>query len=151
ALRLLLVATYLAVVATGPINALSSGPARDVLTPVGYSALGCLAGLALLAPLGSWLGADGITLAYLVAMALASLGPIAVVWRRWGMGWGGAMLRCLLVVAVGYAVAAVPPAGARPALDVALAGGCLAFGLAVLAADGRALLAAARRPVREPR
>lgn len=92
-LRLLLAATYLAVIAVAAVNALSSG--QHVRVPVGFGVLGCLTGLAVVAGLGGPLGATGVGLGYLVGAAVTALGPIGTVWRMHKMPWTGPMARAL--------------------------------------------------------
>ncbi|MEV0130247.1 hypothetical protein AB0H83_17530 [Dactylosporangium sp. NPDC050688] len=144
-LRFMLVATYVSVLATGPVNALSSGSLRDSLRPVGYAVAGCVAGLLLAAPLGRAYGGAGVAVAYLAAMLVTTGGPVASAWRRWHMPWTGTLVRGTLVVA---AAAALAVAGdtvdvAGPArLVTQLAAALVAGGLAVIvfAQDGRLLL-----------
>jgi O-antigen/teichoic acid export membrane protein len=144
-LRLMLVATYVSVLATGPINALSSGSLRDSLRPVGYAVAGCVAGLLLAVPLGRSFGGAGVAAAYLAAMLLTAGGPVAAAWRRWHMPWTGTLVRGTAVVAVASVVAVaadtVDITGApRPVIQLvaALAAGGLA--VLVFARDGKSLL-----------
>lgn len=97
-LRLILVATYLAVSQVAAVNALSSG--AHVRVPVGFGVLGCLTGLAVVAVLGGPLGATGVGLGYLLGTAVTAGGPIVVVWRMHRMPWAGPVARSLTVVAV---------------------------------------------------
>jgi O-antigen/teichoic acid export membrane protein len=144
-LRLMLVATYVSVLATGPINALSSGSLRDSVRPVGFAIAGCVSGLLLAVPLGRAFGGAGVAVAYLAAMLLTSGGPVAAAWRRWRMPWTGTVVRGAIVVAGASALAAAADTvdglgAARLVIQLvaALAAGALA--VLVFARDGRALL-----------
>jgi O-antigen/teichoic acid export membrane protein len=95
-LRLILAATYLAVIQVAAVNALSSG--EHVRVPVTFGVLGCLTGLAVVALLGGPLGAAGVGLGYLLGTAVTSLGPIRTVWRLHHMSWAGPLARSLGVV-----------------------------------------------------
>ncbi len=144
-LRLLLIATYVSVVAIGPINALSSGSVREARTPVGFALLGCVLGLVLVAPLGWWLGGTGVAVAYLAATVLTSAGPMVVAARKWSLRWTGTSVRSVIAVAGAYALAV--GADALPAswgVDLVAATVCGLFAAAVCAVDGKALLADAR-------
>ncbi|GIJ70416.1 lipopolysaccharide biosynthesis protein [Virgisporangium ochraceum] len=146
-LRLLLVATYVAVAAIGPINALASGTMREARVPVLASVVGCAVGLALVAPLGWWFGGAGVAGAYLVATVVTSAGPMVTAARRWALRWRGTAARGVLALGGAFAVATASdrfdagPLG--PALAALL---CCLLAIAVFAKDGRVLLTAARRP-----
>lgn len=144
-LRVMLVATYVSVLATGPINALSSGSLRDSMRPVGYAVAGCVAGLLLAVPLGTAFGGAGVATAYLAAMLVTAGGPVAAAWRRWRMPWTGTVVRgtAVAVAASALAVAADTFGGAgAPRTVIQLAAAIAAGGVAVLvfARDGRSLL-----------
>ncbi len=142
-LQVLLVATYLSVVAVAAVNALSSGDRREVRIPVFSAVVGSLVGLLLMIPLGVWFGSAGVGTAYLIAVGITSAGPLVVAWRRYDMEWSDPMTRSLVVVVaaliVAWVVDGLAVAGAaRVMLDLGLA---LAFGIA-----GAAVL---RRHIRE--
>ncbi len=148
-LRLLLLATYAAVVAIGPINALSSGTVREARIPVTFALLGCVLGLLLVAPLGWAFGGAGVAAAYLVATVLTSAGPMIVAARKWTLRWTGVVVRSALAVVAALAITAGADAldgsrGRSLAVNViaALAGAAVAA--AILAIDGKALLTEAR-------
>jgi len=84
-LRLMLAATYLAVVAVPAVNALSSG--AHVRVPVLSAVAGLITGLAVVAVLGGPLGAAGVGLGYLCGTAVTAGGPIITAWRLHGMSW----------------------------------------------------------------
>jgi O-antigen/teichoic acid export membrane protein len=145
-LRLLLAGTYLMVVAVAAINALSSGEARRVWTPVGCAVAGCAVGLGATALLGEALGATGVGAAYLAGVAVTAGGPIVAVWRRHRMSWFGPLGRALALVAGALATAAALDAvtpGTPVRLGAALAGGAVAT--AVLHRDITAVVRAGRR------
>lgn len=144
-LRFMLVATYVSVLATGPVNALSSGSLRDSLRPVGYALAGCVAGLLLAVPLGRAYGGAGVAVAYLAATLVTTGGPVAAAWRRWHMPWTGTVVRGTLVVAAAAALAVagdtVGVAGvARPVTQLAAALAAGGIAVIVFARDGRLLL-----------
>jgi len=146
-LRLLLGATYLAVIQVAAVNALSSG--AHVRVPVAFGVLGCLAGLAVVAGLGRPLGAAGVGLGYLLGTAVTALGPIVTVWRVHRMPWAGPLLRAVSCVVgallVGYLLDVMGPDGpARSTVDIATALVAALLALALLRGDLRALLAGAR-------
>lgn len=149
-LRLVLVATYLAVIQVAAVNALSSGSRRDVRVPVFSAVAGLVVALVALVPLGHFMGAAGVALAYLAAVIVQAGGPIVAAWRKHEMAWTGPLVGSLGVVvgalAVAYTVDTFRPAGAGGALlDVAVAVLVLAAGTAVLRRDIRAVLESARR------
>jgi O-antigen/teichoic acid export membrane protein len=146
-LRLLLGATYLAVIQVAAVNALSSG--SHVRVPVTFGVLGCLAGLAVVAGLGGPLGATGVGLGYLLGTAVTALGPIAAVWRMHRMAWAGPLARSVGCVGTallaGYLLDEVGLTGAtRSTVDVAAALAATLVTLALLRGDLRALAAQAR-------
>jgi O-antigen/teichoic acid export membrane protein len=107
ALQALEVATYFAVVQVAATNSLSSGTQRQVRIPVVSTVIGCLLGLVLVFPLGRHLGAAGVSIADLVALAIGAAGPILVVWRTYRMNWLSPVLRSLLVLFGAWAVGAM--------------------------------------------
>jgi O-antigen/teichoic acid export membrane protein len=147
-LRLLLGATYLAVIQVAAVNALSSG--SHVRVPVAFGVLGCLVGLAVVAGLGRPLGATGVGLGYLLGTAVTALGPIATVWRMHRMPWAGPLARSVGCVAAallaGYLLDEVGLTGAvRSTVDVSVAVVAALVTLALLRGDLRTLAAQARR------
>jgi O-antigen/teichoic acid export membrane protein len=84
-LRLMLAATYLAVVAVPAVNALSSG--AHVRVPVLCAVAGLVTGLAVVAALGGPLGAAGVGLGYLCGTAVTAGGPAVTAWRLHRMSW----------------------------------------------------------------
>jgi O-antigen/teichoic acid export membrane protein len=147
-LRLLLGATYLAVIQVAAVNALSSG--AHVRVPVAFGVAGCLAGLGVVALLGGPLGATGVGLGYLLGTAVTALGPIATIWRMHRMPWAGPLARSIGCVAValvtGYALDEAGLTGsARSIVDVAVALAAALLTLAVLRGDVRTLMRQARR------
>lgn len=149
-LRLVLLATYVAVIQVAAVNALSSG--NDVRIPVWSSVMGAVVGLVALLPLGAGLGASGVALAYLVAVTVGAAGPLAVVWRRFEMAWTGPALRSFAVVlgalVVGYGVDRMAGAygSGQVVADVLGAVAVVAAGALVLRSDVGAVLAARRSP-----
>lgn len=128
-LQLLLVATFTGSIQVAAVNSLSSG---DGLRITVYASLGgAVLGLAALVPLGHWLGAAGVGIAYLIAVVTTTSVPLAVVWRRYQLAWAGPTVRSLAVVVVALAAAV--------ALDTATA----ADDVRTLADIGVALLVAA--------
>lgn len=137
-LRLLLGATYLAVIQVAAVNTLSSGAL--VRVPVGFAVFGCLTGLGVVAVLGGPLGATGIGLGYLLGTAVTALGPIVSVWRRHRMPWAGPLARSLGCVAAALLAGQVLDwtwlvAGPRPLVDVPAALVAALLVLAVLRGD----------------
>jgi O-antigen/teichoic acid export membrane protein len=145
-LRLILLATYVAVVQVAAVNSLSSGD--GVRVPVWWSVVGAVLGLGALIPLGSALGGTGVALAYLIAITIGAAGPIAVAWRRFEMAWTGPAVRSFAVVAaallVGQAVDSMSGAfgAGRIAIDVIAAVALAIAGGLVLRAEIRRVLAA---------
>ena len=113
-LQLLLIAVYVSVSQVPAVNALSSGDARDVRTPVISAIAGCGIGLLLVVPLGHWFGGTGVSVSYLVAV-IAMQGPLVTVWRRYRMPWARYVLRSGAIVAgalvLGRVISSVAPAG----------------------------------------
>ncbi|GAA0909661.1 hypothetical protein GCM10009558_014210 [Virgisporangium aurantiacum] len=145
-LRLLLVATYAAVAAIGPINALASGTMREARIPVIASVVGCAVGLSLVAPLGWWFGGAGVAGAYLVATIVTSAGPMVAAARRWTLQWHGMVVRGVLALGGAFALATVFDRFVAGPLGAAVAALlCCLLATAVFAKDGKALLTAARR------
>jgi O-antigen/teichoic acid export membrane protein len=147
-LRLLLAATYLAVIQVAAVNALSSG--AHVRVPVTFGVLGCLAGLVVVAGLGGPLGAAGVGLGYLLGTAVTACGPIGMVWRMHRMPWAGPLARSVGCVAgalvAGYLLDELDLTGAtRSTVDAAVALAAALFTLALLRGDLRTLVAQARR------
>jgi O-antigen/teichoic acid export membrane protein len=129
-LRLLLVATFVGSIQVAAVNALSSGNGLRITV---YAAVGgAVLGLMALVPLGRWLGAAGVGIAYLVAVGITTAVPLGVVWRRYRLTWAGPTVRSLAVVAAALAAAPVvaDAGGGRVAVDV---------GAAVLVAGAGAL------------
>jgi O-antigen/teichoic acid export membrane protein len=150
-LRLILAATYLAVIQVAAVNALSSG--AHVRVPVTFGVLGCLTGLAVVALLGGPLGAAGVGVGYLVGTAVTSLGPIGTVWRLHQMSWAAPLARSLGVVVAALLGAqaldhVLGGAGlgeaARFGVDSGVAGVALVASVLLLRADLAALLRQAR-------
>jgi O-antigen/teichoic acid export membrane protein len=152
-LRLLLAATYLAVIQVAAVNALSSG--EYVRVPVGFGVLGCLAGLAVVAGLGGPLGATGVGLGYLLGTAVTALGPVGTVWRMHQMPWTGPLARSLGAVAAalftGYLLDEVDLAGATRSIVDILVALAAALLTAVLLRGELARLWAEARPARAER
>lgn len=151
-LRLLLAATYLAVIQVAAVNALSSG--EHVRIPVGFSVLGCLAGLGVVAGLGGPFGATGVGVGYLLGTAVTAFGPITTVWRMHRMPWMGPVARSVGCVAAaliaGYLLDGVDLTGAgRYSADVVVALAAALAALALLRGDLRTLIAA--RPAKAAR
>ncbi|WP_213450172.1 lipopolysaccharide biosynthesis protein [Rhizomonospora bruguierae] len=140
-LRLILAATYLAVVAVPAVNALSSG--EHVRIPVLCAVAGCLTGLGVVAALGGPLGARGVALGYLAGTVVTAGGPVVIAWRRHGLHWTGPAGRALAVLAGGLLLAPLGSGLPAPAaITAALAAGALSA--AILRPDLATLLAAAR-------
>jgi O-antigen/teichoic acid export membrane protein len=148
-LQLMLAATFLAVCAVATVNALSSGDARQVRTPVAAAVAGAVTGLATVALLGRPLGALGVGVGYLAGTAVTSAGPAVAVWRRYRMAWRTPVLRALLVVGLALAVGValrgldLSPT-ARTLLDVAAAAAVALLSVVFLAAPLRAVVREAR-------
>jgi O-antigen/teichoic acid export membrane protein len=147
-LRLLLGATYLAVIQVAAVNALSSG--AHVRVPVTFGVLGCLVGLAVVAGLGHPLGAAGVGLGYLLGTGVTAFGPIMTIWRMHRMPWAGPLARSIGCVAgallTGYLLDEVGLTGAtRSTVDVAVALAAALVALVLLRGDLRDLIAQARR------
>jgi O-antigen/teichoic acid export membrane protein len=146
-LRVLLLATYVGSIQVAAVNSLSSG---DGLRISVYSAvIGSVVGLVAVAPLGHWFGATGVAVAYLVAAAVTSAGPLAVAWRRFHMDWTGATVRSLAVVLAAIVVAAIADAVhhdgiAWTLIDVFLGLGMVAAGGALLRCDIMRVIGARR-------
>ncbi|GFJ94627.1 hypothetical protein [Phytohabitans rumicis] len=136
-LRLILAATYLAVVAVPSVNALSSG--AHVRVPVGSAVAGLLTGLAVVAALGGPLGATGVGLGYLCGTAVTAGGPVVTAWRQHAMPWAAPARLAAAVVGGAYAVAAVTDGVADVSVRLALAASALVIGVAVLSGHMRAL------------
>jgi O-antigen/teichoic acid export membrane protein len=107
ALQALEVATYFAVVQVAATNSLSSGTQRQVRIPVIATVIGCLVGLVAVFPLGRHLGAAGVSIADLIALAIGAAGPIIVVWRSYRMNWFSPLLRSLVVLFGAWALGAM--------------------------------------------
>jgi O-antigen/teichoic acid export membrane protein len=107
ALQALEVATYFAVVQVAATNSLSSGTQRQVRIPVIATVIGSLLGLIAVVPLGRQLGAAGVSIADLIAVAVGAAGPIFVVWRAQRMNWLSPVLRSLLVLFGAWALGAM--------------------------------------------
>ena len=58
--------------------------------------------------------------AYVLGTAVTAAGPIAAVWRRQRMAWGGVVTRAMLCVVMSILLAVWLPAPAEPAAGVAL-------------------------------
>jgi O-antigen/teichoic acid export membrane protein len=118
-LRILLVATYVAVVPVAAVNALSSGD--GVRVPVYSAVAGAAAGLLALVALGRF-GATGVGVSYLIAVATTTIHPVVVVWRRYRMAWAGVTVRCLAVLLGALVVAQLAEArsygSARIVIDI---------------------------------
>lgn len=146
-LRVILLATYVAVVQVAAVNALSSGDGFRI--PVWASVVGAVVGLVAVLPLGSWLGGIGVAVAYLVAIVVGAAVPLGVVWRRFSLAWTGPAVRSLAVVLAAVVLAAVLDAlgwvgAGRAGLDVAAALGLAAVGAGLLWRDIAAILAVRR-------
>jgi O-antigen/teichoic acid export membrane protein len=149
-LQLLLLATFLAVIQVGAVNALSSGDRREVRTPVYSAVAGAVVGVAALVLLGRPFGAAGVAVAYLLGTAIGAAGPIVRAWRRHDMAWAGPLARAVAVVAVGTGVALAVDAGgaggaSRVLLDLALAVVIAGLGAVALRRDLAGVLKAARK------
>lgn len=127
-LRLMLAATYLAVVSVPAVNALSSG--AHVRVPVASAVLGTLTGFAVVALLG---GATGVGLGYLCGTAVTAGGPLVVAWRHHGMAWSGPVPRGAGVVAGALLASWWLPR--EPAMDAAAAALAFVGGVLVLRRD----------------
>jgi len=141
-LRLLLLATYAGAIQVAAVNSLSSGDA--VRIPVYSAVAGAGVGLVALIPLGHYLGAVGVGLAYLVAVGITSAVPLRATWRRYQMAWRGPVLRSSAVVLAALAAGeALSTAGsARTALDVLAAAAAVGGAALLLRTDVRYVLAA---------
>jgi O-antigen/teichoic acid export membrane protein len=151
ALQALEVATYFAVVQVAATNALSSGTQRQVRIPVGATVVGSVLGLVAVVPLGRHLGAVGVSVADLIAVAVGAAGPIIAVWRTYQMNWFSPVVRSLAVVFGAWALGAAltPWAAGRIAMGagVAIIGGGVA--IVILLREIRTIVREARpkRPV----
>jgi O-antigen/teichoic acid export membrane protein len=148
-LQWILLATYLAVVQVGAVNALSSGSRRQVRIPVFSAVAGAVVGLVALVPLGVGLGGTGVALAYLLAVVVGAAGPIVAVWRQFAMAWTRPVATAVAVVALatgaGLLVDRTGGGGTgRVLLDIGLALAFALVGAVVLARDLRTVVAAAR-------
>jgi O-antigen/teichoic acid export membrane protein len=147
-LQLILFGAFLSVIQVGSVNALSSAGGRHVRIPVGWAVTGALCGLAFVAVAGPTLGSLGIAGGYVVGTLLASVGPMAEVWRRDQMGWSGILIRATicLVLAIGVGLGLPASDGSLPARMMLVAGAAIAAGLsgAILFRDIRAVVVAAR-------
>ncbi len=144
-LRLLLLASFVGSIQVGAVNSLSSGDSLRI--PVYAAVAGAVVGVAVLIPLGHWLGAVGIGIAYLVAVAVTTAVPLRAVWRRYGKAWAGPLLRSVMVVAAALAVAwgleATRPYGSsRVVVELLAAFVVVALAAAVLRRDIARVLAA---------
>jgi O-antigen/teichoic acid export membrane protein len=149
-LRLLLVATFIGSVQVAAVNSLSSG--NGLRITVYASVGGAVAGLAALVPLGHWLGGTGVGIAYLLAVAITTTVPLAVVWRRYRLAWTGPTVRSLAVVAVALAAgmavdAATPADDIRTLVDICVALVVAAGGVLLLRRDISGVLAGRRGSV----
>lgn len=117
-LRLILLAAYLTIIAVPAINSLSSGPGWQLKTPVGWSVVGCLVGLGLVAVIGEPLGALGVALSYLVGTAITSAGPLLAAWHRLAMHWTGPVARGVGLVVAGLVVGTLVDRGATDLLGL---------------------------------
>jgi O-antigen/teichoic acid export membrane protein len=144
-LRLLLIATYAAVVAIGPINALSSGTVREARIPVAFALVGCVLGLLLVAPLGWAFGGAGVAAAYLAATVLTSAGPLVAAGRKWTLPWTGVVVRSTLAIVAALAIT-VAADTLHPSWGLGLlaAAVCGIVAAAIVAVDGKSLLTEAR-------
>lgn len=97
-LQVLLAATFMMVTQLAAVNALSSGTPKQVRIPVTSSVIGGTVGVAAAIPLGLTLGGFGVGLAYLLAAAISSTGPLTAVARQHELDWRGPILRSLSVV-----------------------------------------------------
>jgi O-antigen/teichoic acid export membrane protein len=143
-LRVVLLATYVAVVQVAAVNALSSGDGFRI--PVWASVVGAVVGLVVVVPLGWWLGGIGVALAYLVAVVVGAGVPLGVVWRRFELAWTGPAARSVAVVLAAVVVAPVLDTlgwvgAGRAGIDVAAALGLAAAGAWLLRRDIAAILA----------
>jgi O-antigen/teichoic acid export membrane protein len=145
-LRMILVATYVAVIQVAAVNALSSG--NSVRIPVYSAVLGAVVGLAALIPLGHFFGATGVGLAYLIAVVIGAAGPLAVVWRRYRMAWTGPGVRSFALLAVAMVVAQLDQmrtyGTGRIVVDLVAAVVLVVAGLLLLRRDLAGVLAARR-------
>jgi len=145
-LRMILVATYVAVIQVAAVNALSSG--NSVRIPVYSAVLGAVVGLVALIPLGHFFGATGVGVAYLIAVAIGAAGPLVVVWRRYRMDWTGPGIRSLALLAVAMVVAQLaqmrPYALGRIVVDIVAAVVVVVAGALLLRGDLAGVLAARR-------
>ena len=60
-----------------------------------------------LIPLGHWFGTAGVGVAYLVAVAITTAGPLGAAWRRYEMPWAGPTVRSFAVVLTALIVAEI--------------------------------------------
>ena len=146
-LRVVLLATYVAVIQVAAVNALSSGD--GVRIPVWASVAGAVVGLVAVVPLGHWFGGVGVAVAYLVAIVVGAAVPLGVVWRRFDLAWTGPAGRSFAVVLAALVVAVVLDApgwegAGRAVVDVAAALGLAAAGAGLLRRDIIAVLAVRR-------
>src|SRR5690349_19989322 len=115
---------------------------RKARIPEIASVVGCVVGLAHVAPHALWFGYDGVAGAYLVATIVTSAGPMVAVAWRWTLRWRGTVARGVLALGAALALATVfdrSDAGLPGALLAALL--CCLLATAVYARDGRLLLA----------
>lgn len=147
-MQLLLTAAFFGTIQVAAVNALSSGSGWDLRVPVAWSLGGCAVGLIAAVSLGSLAGALGVALGYLAGTVVAAAGPIAVVWRRYQLAWGGPMLRAAVLVAAGCVVAltisTIPIMGRSWLTHGLAAGACLIVALILLWRDILAVTTAAR-------
>ena len=149
-MQIILAAAYLGIIQVPSVNALSSASGQQLRTPVGWAVTGAASGLVLLALIGGPLGATGIAIAYLVGTAITAAGPIAVVWRRYGMPWTGPIGRAVVTVGLAFAAARLIDSSLAAGDRSLLTDGTVALigvGMAVLLLFGdiRGALSLARR------
>lgn len=103
-LELLLVATYVMIVAIPAVNALSATHTKLVRVNAAASSSGLLVGLI------GWLilepahGITGIALGYLIGVFVASSIGLAAAWRRWHVPWAMLFVRAGVIVAFAVAL-----------------------------------------------
>jgi len=147
-LQVLLAATFLMVTQLAAVNALSSGTPKQVRIPVTSSVVGGAVGVLAAIPLGLALGGAGVGMAYLLAAAISSVGPLSVVARLHELDWRGPILRSLAVVGAAMLLWQVVQMLALAPWAADVTGAIIAGSVAVLVLRGDIRHVLAARPAR---
>jgi O-antigen/teichoic acid export membrane protein len=149
-LQVLLAATFLMVTQLAAVNALSSGTPKQVRIPVTSSVIGGVVGVLAAIPLGLALGGAGVGMAYLLAAAISSVGPLSAVARLHALDWRGPIIRSLAVVGAAMLLwQGLQMLPLAPWADDVI-GAIIAGSMAVLVLRGDIRHVLAGRPARSP-